>query len=114
PLINDTEENVTAILNECVCVGVKGVIDFGMGLTLRDGDREYYYTALDRYFPGMKERYMKRYGNAYELPSPNARRLTEIFQVICKANDMLFTPDECFRFMSELPEKDTQLSMFDM
>ncbi len=114
PFINDTEENVTVILNECVRVGVKGVIDFGMGLTLRDGDREYYYTALDKNFPGMKERYMKRYGNAYELPSPNARRLTEIFQDICRANGMLSTPDECFRFMSELPEKDTQLSMFDM
>ncbi len=23
----------------------KGIIDFGMGLTLREGDREYYYAA---------------------------------------------------------------------
>ena len=64
PFINDTEENITAILKECVRVGVKGVIDFGMGLTLRDGNREYYYAALDEHFPGMKERYIKRYGNA--------------------------------------------------
>ena len=114
PFINDTEENVTAILNECARAGVKGVIDFGMGLTLREGDREYYYAALDRHFPGMKERYIRRYGNAYELPSPNARRLKEIFQDICRANGMMSTPDECFRFMSEFPEKDTQLSLFDM
>ncbi|MBQ6669998.1 MAG: radical SAM protein [Firmicutes bacterium] len=114
PFINDTEENVTAILNECARAGVKGVIDFGMGLTLREGDREYYYAALDRHFPGMKERYIRRYGNAYELPSPNARRLKEIFQDICRANGMMSTPDECFRFMSELPEKDTQLSLFDI
>ena len=67
PFINDTEDNITAILNECVRVGVKGIIDFGMGLTLREGDREYYYAALDKHFPGMKERYIKRYGNAYEL-----------------------------------------------
>lgn len=66
PLINDTEDNVTAILNECVRVGVKGIINFGMGLTLREGDREYYYAALDRHFPGMKEQYIKRYGNAYD------------------------------------------------
>ena len=51
PFINDTEENITSILNECVRVGVKGVIDFGMGLTLREGDREYYYAALDKHFP---------------------------------------------------------------
>ena len=114
PFINDTEENVTAILNECARAGVKGVIDFGMGLTLREGDREYYYAALDRHFPGMKERYIRRYGNAYELPSPNARRLKDIFQDICRANGMMSTPDECFRFMSEFPEKDTQLSLFDM
>lgn len=114
PFINDTEKNVTAILNECVRVGVKGVIDFGMGLTLREGDREYYYAALDKHFPGMKERYIRRYGNAYELLSPNARRLKEIFQDICRANGMLSAPDECFRFMSELPEKDTQLSLFDI
>ena len=40
PFINDTEENVMAILKECARVGVKGIIDFGMGLTLREGDRE--------------------------------------------------------------------------
>ena len=52
PFINDTEDNITAILNECVRVGVKGIIDFGMGLTLREGDREYYYAALDNFFRG--------------------------------------------------------------
>ena len=57
-----------------------------MGLTLREGDREYYYAALDRHFPGMKERYIKSYGNAYELPSPNAKKLTEIFKKTCKEN----------------------------
>ena len=53
PFINDTEENVTAILDECARVGVRGILDFGMGLTLRDGDREYFYAALERQFPGM-------------------------------------------------------------
>ena len=111
PFINDTKENITAILDECVRVGVKGVIDFGMGLTLRDGDREYYYAALDKHFPGMKERYIKTYHNAYELPSPNAKELTEIFQRICKENGILSTPGECFRFMSELPDHYQQLSL---
>ena len=85
-----------------------------MGLTLRDGDREYYYAALDKHFPGMKERYNKRYGNAYELPSPKARELTEIFQRICKSNKILSSPEDCFRFMSELPEKYPQMSIFDL
>ena len=114
PFINDTEDNITAILNECARVGVKGIINFGMGLTLREGDREYYYSALDRHFPGMKEQYIKRYGNAYELPSPNAKELMGIFQRICKEKGMLSTPDGCFRFMHELPDKYRQMSIFDM
>ena len=114
PFLNDTEENVAAILNECARVGVKGVIDFGMGLTLREGDREYYYAALDRHFPGMKERYITRYGNAYELPSPNAKKLKAVFRQICREHGILSTPDECFRFINELPEKYPQMSMFEL
>jgi DNA repair photolyase len=114
PFINDTEENVTSILEECVRVGVKGIIDFGMGLTLREGDREYYYAALDKHFPGMKEQYIKQYGNAYELPSPKAKELMQILQRICKENGILSSPDECFAFMNELPEKYPQMSIFDL
>ena len=113
PFINDTEENITAILNECVRTGVKGIVCFDMGLTLREGDREYYYAALDRHFPGMKERYIERYGNAYELPSPDAKRLTGIFQKICREHSILSNPEECFRYINELPEKYPQISMFD-
>ncbi|MCR4787453.1 MAG: radical SAM protein [Lachnospiraceae bacterium] len=114
PFINDTEENITAILNECVRTGVKGVIDFGMGLTLREGDREYYYAALDEHFPGMKERYIKRYGNAYEIPSPNAKELLKCFRNICGKNGIMSTPDECFTYMQELPERYPQMSLFDL
>ncbi len=114
PFINDTKENISVILNECVRTGVKGVIDFGMGLTLRDGDREYYYAALNKFFPGMKERYIKQYGNSYELPSPNSKELKKIFQNICMDNGLLSTPDDCFKFLQELPEKYKQLSLFDL
>ena len=114
PFINDTVENLSAILEECVRTGVKGVIDFGMGLTLREGDREYYYDALDRHFPGMKERYIRQYGNAYELPSPNAKELTELFRSVCKEHGILSTPDDCFRFIQEMPDKYPQMSIFDL
>lgn len=114
PFINDTKENITAILNECVRTGVKGVIDFGMGLTLREGDREYYYGALDKHFPGLKEQYIKRYGNAYELPSPNAKELKGIFRDICKENGLLSTPEECFGYLRELPDRYRQMTIFDL
>ena len=114
PFLNDTTENVTAILRECVRVGVKGVIDFGMGMTLREGDREYYYAALDRYFPGLKEKYMRIYGNAYELPSPRASELTKLLHDICRDNGILSTPNACFEYMYEFPENKAQMSLFDL
>ena len=114
PYINDTPENIAAILNACARVGVKGVIDFGMGLTLRDGDREYYYAALDRHFPGLKAKYIRRYGNAYQLPSPNAGALSRLFHAACEQHGMLSTPEDCFRFLNELPERHRQMSIFDL
>ena len=113
PFINDTKENVSQILDECARVGVKGIIDFGMGLTLREGDREYYYAALDKHFPGLKHKYIESYGNAYELPSPNAKSLLKLLRDKCMENNMFYKPDDCFRYMSELPEKYEQISLFD-
>ena len=114
PFINDTEENIASILTECARVGVKGIINFGMGLTLREGDREYYYAALDKYFPGMKARYIKCFGNAYEVPSPNSKALWKVFHKICQENHMMATPEECFGYMRELPEHYTQMSLFEL
>ena len=114
PFINDTEENITSFLNDCVRVGVKGVIDFGMGLTLREGDREYFYAALDRHFPGLKQQYIRRYGNAYVLPSPKAGELMEIFRRRCRENDILSDPEACFAYIDELPNPYPQMSIFEM
>ncbi len=114
PFINDNEDNVTSIMSECARTGVKGVIDFGMGLTLREGDRESYYAALDKHFPGLKQRYIRTYRNSYELPSPNAKELTAIYKRICKENGIMSTTDECFQYIGEFPEKQSQISIFDL
>ena len=114
PFINDTEENIKAILDACIRAGVKGVICFDMGLTLRDGDREYYYAALDKHFPGMKQRYIKRYGNSYELPSPKAKELMSLFKNTCREQGILCKPDACFGYLNEFPEKYEQMSIFDI
>ena len=50
PFINDTEENLRGILKYCFDAGVKCIICFGIGTTMRDGSREYFYSALDRHF----------------------------------------------------------------
>ena len=112
PFINDTKENVQAILEECARVKVKGIIDFGMGLTLRDGDREYYYAALDKHFPGMKEKYIKTYGYAYEILSPNAKELSELFRNFCKEKGIMYKADDVFAYMNDYPERYKQMSLF--
>ena len=114
PFINDTEDNIGKILDECVRVGVKGIICFGMGLTLREGDREYYYAALDKYFPGLKRKYINTYGNAYELPSPNSAQLMRKFMSVCRENNILCTPDACFKYLHEFPDRYEQMSIFDI
>jgi DNA repair photolyase len=111
PFLNDTAENVSAILEACAGVGVRGIVCFGMGMTLREGDREYYYAALDRHFPGLKERYIRTYGNAYELASPNAPRLLALLRESCERTGMLFRPEDCFRQMAELPERYEQIKL---
>ena len=105
PFLNDTEENITAILEACARTGVRGVICFDMGLTLREGSREYFYAALDRHFPGLKARYIRAYGSAYEVPSPNRARLMALFRETCARYGMRSTPEECFRYLEELPER---------
>ncbi len=112
PYINDTPENITQILEACAKAGVKGVICFDMGLTLREGDREYYYAALDKHFPGLKEKYIARYGNAYEVPSPDSKALMNLFRNTCKDRGMLYRPDDLFKFMQEYPDRYEQMSFF--
>ena len=112
PFINDTEDNIRAILAECIRVGVKGISCFDMGLTLREGDREYYYAALDKSFPGMKKRYIQRYANAYALPSPRAKELMGLFWNTCRQHGLLCTPEDCFAYLNDFPEPFEQTSLF--
>ncbi len=112
PFINDTEENITGILNHCIEAKVYGIICFGMGVTLREGDREYFYGALDKYFPGMKQKYQKKYGNAYEIPSDRNKELMKLFRDTCKKNGIIYDRNACFQYLYELPEKYEQISLF--
>lgn len=112
PWLNDTPENVLGILEYCRDAGVKGIINFGMGLTLRDGDREYYYAALDRHFPGLKQRYMAVYGNTYELPSPRSRELWQLFHETCEDYGIWHNNDRIFTWMNTLEDNDRQMCLF--
>ena len=112
PFINDTEENLRGILDYCVRAGVKGIICFNMGVTLREGDREYFFAALDKHFPGLREKYVQRYGDAYEILSDNNRKLMSIFFSECRKQGIMCNINECFSYLNEFPEKYEQIGFF--
>ena len=111
PFINDCEANFKGILNYCVEAGVKGIICFGIGMTLREGSRDYFYEKLDQLFPGMRERYIRKFGNQYECGSPNYQKLTQMLQETCKKHGILLH-GEAFAYMSEFQSQFGQMSLF--
>jgi DNA repair photolyase len=114
PFINDTEENLAGILNYCIEAKVYGIMCFGMGLTLREGSREYFYRKLDQHFPGLKEKYRMKYGTAYEVRSDNDERLMNLFYETCKDYGIVHDVNELFAYMHEFEDKTEtgQLSLF--
>ena len=111
PWLNDTPENIRGIVEACADAGVRGIVCFGMGVTLRDGSREHYYTQLDRKFPGLKERTIRTYGSAYELRSAHHRELETLFHTLCAKYGIWHDNDQIFRWLSRL-EEPNQLSFF--
>lgn len=105
PYINDTPENIRGLLEQCADAGVCGILCFDMGVTLREGSREYFYANLDRLFPGLKERYVREYGNRYILNSPNNDALMELFHKTCEANGIMHDNGQIFRYLSAFEEK---------
>lgn len=111
PFINDTGENVRGIVEVCAGAGAKGIINFGMGLTLREGNREYYYRQLDRHFPGLKERYIRTYGNAYEIPSPREKELMTLFHNLCEEYGIWHDNNRIFSWMREFEVKNEGIQL---
>lgn len=115
PFINDTEENIRGVMDYAVRAKTYGVLNFGMGVTLRDGDRQYFYEKLEQHFPGLRRKYIETYGNAYEVGSPNGKRLMSVFYQICRENGLESNMDKIFSYLHKFEEKNTasQMSLFD-
>ena len=108
PYINDTEENVNRIMDFCIDANVKGVLNMGMGLSLRKGNREYFYLKLDEKFPGIKETYIEEFGDSYFIHSSDNRKLRGILRKRCDEHGIMHNQDEIFSYIHEFPEKTVQ------
>ena len=85
-----------------------------MGVTLREGNREYFYKQLDRLFPQMKEKYIRTYGMQYQLSSPNNQKLMKLFHQLCKDNGIMHDNKQIFAYLNKFENKNNiQLSLFD-
>lgn len=115
PFINDTKENIEGILDYCIEAKVYGVLCFGMGLTLREGNREYFYQQLDRLFPHLKEKYVQKYGDSYVIDSPNGPELMRLFHETCEQNGIVHDNKQIFEYLNTFEEKrrDRQTSLFE-
>lgn len=115
PFINDTEENIRGVLEYCIEAEVYGIICFGMGMTLREGNREYFYSQLDRLFPHLKEKYIRTYGTQYQISSPRNDMLMKIFHQLCEDNGILHDNDRIFEYLCSFEEKSqyVQLNLLD-
>lgn len=110
---NDTKENIDGLLKYCIDAKVRGIICFGIGLTLRDGNREYFYSRLDKHFPNMKERYIYTYGNSYQLTSSNNNVLMNRISEVCRNHGIMFGVKNVFSYLHKFESKTEQLSLFD-
>ena len=114
PFLNDTEENLRGLLDYCFEAGVEVIVNFGMGVTLRDGDRQYFYRQLDRHFPGMRERYIRTFGDAYQCPSPREKKLAAILREECGKRGVICQPEAAMAYLAafETPQEACQMSLF--
>jgi DNA repair photolyase len=83
PFINDTHKNVIALVDAASQADAQYILAY-FGVTLREGSREYFYSQLDRRFPGLKEKYIQEYGQQYGCRSPKANALYTLFYERCK------------------------------
>ncbi|MCL2200936.1 MAG: radical SAM protein [Oscillospiraceae bacterium] len=90
PFISDTEDSITGIVRLAKEAGAKFIYP-AFGMTLRDGNREYYYQKLDELYPSLKEKYISRYGLRYNCTSPNAKKLWEAFVSECEKQEIIYS-----------------------
>lgn len=117
PFINDTRENIEGIVEYCARAGVHSIICFGIGLTLREGNREYFYAALDRHFPtpevstssttvSLKECYQKTFGYSYMCSSPHEHELMTYLAKLCHQHNIQLGTDSVFKWIDKFPDTD--------
>ena len=111
PFITDGEEDIRELVRLAHEAHAK-FIHADMGVTLRQNQRDYYFDQLDRHFPGMKERYTKRYGVSYYCATPGSERLYRILAEECDRYGILHDMKKIIKAYKKDIAADEQTSLF--
>jgi hypothetical protein len=110
PFLEDHEDNISGIIRQAYENGAKFIYP-ALGVTLRQNQREWYYRKLDEHFPGLKQRYINQFGNAYECRSSNAKELWHLFQEECDKFGILYKMEDIIKNYKQ-GYNENQLSLF--
>lgn len=98
PFLTDTEDNIRSLVQLTAQSGGRFITGFGdFGVTLRANQRSHYYQQLDSHFPGVKQKYIERYGNTYHCTCPAAKRLFTVFRQECEKHGILYQLKDIIR-----------------
>jgi DNA repair photolyase len=82
PFILDTQLNLTMLV-EAAHANKAAYILPEFGMTLRDRQREHYYSALDQHFPGIRQKYEDTFGEKYSATTVRREFLEGLFNKLC-------------------------------
>ena len=113
PFLEDSDQGVLAVVEGAAKAGARFIYP-AFGVTMRQGQREYFLEGLERAFPGqgLKERYLRQYGDRYQCASPRARTLWRMFTDACRARGILYDMKSIIR-AATMSYGDRQLTFFD-
>lgn len=110
PFLEDNEENIKDIVRLAHENGAKFIYP-AFGMTLRQNQRDWYFKKLDQNFPGIKQKYIEEFKNAYECRSPKAKLLWHLFKTECDGLGILYKMKDIISAYKSGYEED-QLSLF--
>lgn len=110
PFITDKEEDIKKLVKLAYENGAKFIHTF-MGMTLRENQREYYFDKLDKHFIGLKEKYIKYYGDRYNCVVPNYQKLYKVFTDECNKYGILYNMNDIIKAYKKIKNNE-QITLF--
>lgn len=111
PFINDTEDNIRALVKQTAESGGKWVFAYpGLGVTLRQNQRAYFYDRLEEGFPGLKERYILTFGDQYACASPRHQELWQCLTECCRESGLMWDMKEINAYLQQ-PYRTEQMTL---